>query len=484
MAKTPCYDKLLQTQPWSLLNASEKEVGLPSGQIGNSEVGHMNLGAGRVVYQDIIMIDDAVEAGELPSRPALAEMVQKLQQTGGTCHLMGLVSPGGVHSMQSHIAALANCVAAAGVPVAIHAFTDGRDTPPKDAVNSIPDFTASLDGQNIQVATVTGRYWALDRDNRWDRVKTAFDAIAHGRGQAEANSPLEAVTQSYTKDTPDEFIAPTIIGGYNGMKDGDGVLMANFRADRAREILSAFVEPGFDEFDTGNVASLSAACGMVVYSEDLSKHVTAIFPPKDIRNTFGEVVSKSRLKQLRIAETEKYPHVTFFFNGGQETPFEGEDRILIPSPNVATYDLQPEMSAPTVTNNLVEAIGSGKYDVIIANFANPDMVGHTGSLEAAIKAVETIDTCLDKLVTALSSAKGTMLITADHGNVEQMRDPDTGQPHTAHTLNLVPFVLVNGPPGVSVQDGKLSDIAATMLNLIDIPKPEDMSGSSLLKLSA
>jgi 2,3-bisphosphoglycerate-independent phosphoglycerate mutase len=477
--ETPVFDRLWANQPRAFLTASEEAVGLPEGQIGNSEVGHMNLGAGRVVLQDLLKITKAIRDGDLDNNDALQAHIKALKESGGTCHLMGLLSPGGVHSHQEHMAGLARAVAKHGVPVAIHAFTDGRDTPPQAGKGYLEDFLSSIaDVDGARLATVDGRYYAMDRDKRWERTEKAYQAIVEAEGERAVDGP-GAIQQSYDADTTDEFILPTVIGDYAGMADGDGVLFANFRADRARQILTALLDPDFEGFARRQV-DLADACGMVEYSEALAERMRVIFPPKTLTRLMGEVVAGAGLTQLRIAETEKYPHVTYFFNGGEEREYKGEDRIMVPSPKVATYDLQPEMSAPEVTDKLVEAIDSGKYDFVVINYANPDMVGHTGSLDAAIKAVETVDAALGRLVDAVERQGGVMLVTADHGNCEMMRDPDNGGPHTAHTLNRVPLVLVGGPEGARLNDGKLADVAPTLLALLGLAQPEEMTGTPLV----
>ncbi|OYD85805.1 2,3-bisphosphoglycerate-independent phosphoglycerate mutase [Azospirillum brasilense] len=478
---TPNWDRLWSSEPRAFLEASEEEVGLPKGQMGNSEVGHMNLGAGRVVRQDLVMIDHAIVEGELERNAALNDLAKTLLASGGRCHILGLLSPGGVHSHQDHIAALAGVLAHEGVPVEIHAFTDGRDVPPQSAKDQMAEFMADVHAlPGVTVATVSGRYYAMDRDKRWDRVAKAYAALVSAQGEKAAD-PIQAIEQSYAAGTHDEFILPTVIDGYTGMKDGDAILMANFRADRAREILAAFVDPAFDGFERASVPKLAAAVGMVEYSSTLAKLMTTIFPPKSLTKVLGEVVSEAGLTQLRIAETEKYPHVTFFFNGGEERVYPGEDRILVPSPKVATYDLQPEMSAAEVTDKVVAAVDSGKYDLVVINYANPDMVGHSGILSAAIKAVEAVDVSLGRLEAAVRAQGGVMLVTADHGNCELMKDPQTNGPHTAHTLDKVPLVLVNGPAGVSaIRSGRLADIAPTLLDLMKLPQPAEMTGKSLI----
>ena len=481
LARTPNWDRYTRDMPRAVLNASAHEVGLPDGQMGNSEVGHMNLGAGRVVMQDLPRIDTAVKDGSLAANPRLGAFIAALKTSGGTCHLLGLLSPGGVHSHQDHMAALARIVAGAGVPVAVHAFLDGRDTPPKSALDYMARFEAALAGaKGARVATVTGRYYAMDRDKRWDRVEKAYRVLTAAEGQR-VGSARAAVESAYGRGESDEFVLPTAVGDYAGMRDGDGLLMANFRADRAREILAALADPGFKGFARAYVPALAARAGMTEYSAELNPLFPALFPAEELTRILGEVIANAGLKQLRIAETEKYAHVTFFLNGGREREFPGEERILVPSPKVATYDLQPEMSADEVTDKLVAAIASGRFDLIVVNYANGDMVGHTGILAAAIKAAEAIDRCLGRLERAVVDAGGTLLITADHGNCEQMADPDAGQAHTAHTLNLVPAILVNGPKTVrALNAGRLADVAPTILALMGLPQPREMTGRSLL----
>ena len=480
-AKTPVWHELMRRWPHAQLNASEHYVGLPDGQMGNSEVGHTNIGAGRVVIQDLPRIDKALTEGKVASLPPLQEFIAKLKQSGGTAHVMGLVSPGGVHSHQHQIAALATIVSDAGVPVAVHAFLDGRDTPPQSAAGYLKQFQRDVAGHGaIRIATVTGRYYAMDRDKRWDRVAKAYAALTAAAGE-HADDPVKAVEAAYARGETDEFVLPTAIGDYRGIKDGDGVFFANFRADRIREIAAALLDPDFPGFPRDKHIAFAAALGLVEYSTELNRFMATLFPPQDLSGTFGEIVSNAGLTQLRIAETEKYAHVTFFFNGGRETVLPGEERILVPSPKVATYDQQPEMSAPEVTDKVVAAIRSGRFDVMVLNYANTDMVGHTGKLDAAMKAVETVDACLGRLAEAVEKAGGTLVITADHGNAEMMRDPDTGEPHTAHTLNPVPFVIVNPPGAVArVENGRLADVAPTLLDLLGLPKPAAMTGHSLI----
>jgi 2,3-bisphosphoglycerate-independent phosphoglycerate mutase len=480
-AKTPNWQRFFATAPHAKLQASELYVGLPPGQMGNSEVGHMNIGAGRVVLQDLPRIDQAIADGSLAREPALASFIAALKASGGAAHLLGLLSPGGVHSHQNHMAALARLLDGAGVPVKVHAFLDGRDTPPRSALEYLAKFAADIASlTGVAIATVSGRYYAMDRDKRWDRVEKAYRALTAAQGE-KAVDAAAAVRQSYATDKGDEFVLPTAISDYAGMRDGDGLLCANFRADRVRETLAALLDPGFSGFTRGRRVSFAAALGMTEYSTELNPFLATLFPPEDLHDTFGEIVSHAGLTQLRIAETEKYAHVTFFFNGGREAEFPGESRILVPSPKVATYDLQPEMAAPEVTAKLVEAIDQGRFDVIVVNFANTDMVGHTGDIAAAVKAVEAVDRCLGRLAEAVTRAGGSLLITADHGNAEMMRDPVTGQPHTAHTLNPVPLLLVNPPAGVTgLSDGRLADIAPTLLQLLGIGQPAAMTGRPLL----
>ncbi len=478
-AKTPTFDRLWASCPHGFLRTSGNDVGLPTGQMGNSEVGHLNIGAGRVVMQDLPRIDNAIASGEIARAPAVTGLIAKLKASGGTCHLVGLVSPGGVHSHQNHAVALARILTDAGITVAVHALTDGRDTPPQAATGYLKTFTASLPA-SAKIATVIGRYYAMDRDKRWDRVSKAYDAIVSGEGARFADTQA-AIADAYASKVTDEFIVPAAIGDYAGMKDGDGVLCFNFRADRVREILDAMLDPAFDGFARKRTVKVAAAVGMAQYSESLDRVMATIFPPQSFPNILGEVVAHAQRTQLRMAETEKYPHVTYFLNGGREEPFNGEDRIMVPSPKVATYDLQPEMSAPELTDKAVEAITSGKYDMIVLNFANADMVGHTGSIPAAVKAVETVDTGLGRIAKAIEQMGGALLVTADHGNAEMMVDPETGGPHTAHTLNPVPLILVGAGNRIVVKEGRLADIAPTMLELMGLPKPAEMTGQSLLQ---
>ena len=482
LASTPVFDRLMIECPTAFLRTSGIDVGLPNDQMGNSEVGHLNLGAGRVVNQDILRITAAIEDDTLARKAQLAELISKMSHSDGTCHLMGLISPGGVHSHQDQIVALAKILNDAGVKVSIHAFLDGRDTPPQSAANYIKQFSGIIDSLDlVSIATVAGRFYAMDRDNRWDRIAKAYSAIVSAEGDS-VTDPLTLIKTSYNQNVSDEFVLPTVIEGYDGMKDGDAVLMGNFRADRVRQILSALLDPEFEEFERSQTIALDCATGLVEYSESLNQFMESIFFPETLDKIFAEVISNAGLKQFRIAETEKYAHATFFFNGGIETPYPGEDRMLIPSPNVATYDEKPEMSAGEVTARLVDAVKSEKYDFIFVNYANPDMVGHTGKLPAAIKAIETVDQCLGLLEKAMVVSGGALLITADHGNAETMTDPETGNPFTSHTTNVVPAILVNSPQKhMLLENGKLADVAPTLMTLMAIDPPPEMTGRSLIR---
>jgi 2,3-bisphosphoglycerate-independent phosphoglycerate mutase len=464
--------------PHATLMTHGRDAGLPSGQMGNSEVGHTNIGAGRVVAMDLGQIDLAIEDGSFFENTAILDFIAKLQSTSGTAHIMGVVSDGGVHGHMDHMLAAARMIAQSGVPVVIHAIADGRDVAPKSAASYMTDLQNKLP-QGARIGTVTGRYYALDRDNRWDRVQRAYNAMVLGQG-AQAATPDQVISDHYANGKTDEFFDPTIIADYTGMKAGDGLFCLNFRADRAREILSAIADPAFDAFAVDTRPALSAALGMVDYSQAHSEFMTSAYPKRVIENTLGAWVAKQGLRQFRLAETEKYPHVTFFLNGGKETPEPGEDRFMPPSPKVATYDLAPEMAAAQVTDKLIEVIAAG-YDLIVVNYANPDMVGHTGDLNAAIKACEAVDQGLGRAIAALHDAGGVMIVTADHGNCETLRDPETGGAHTAHTLNPVPVILVNGPKGAGLADGRLADLAPTVLGLMGLPCPDEMTGQSLLR---
>jgi len=478
---TPNWHRMYNENPHCLIETSGLAVGLPEGQMGNSEVGHTNLGAGRVVMQDLPKIDLAIKDGSIKENPVLRSMIKSLKQNNKTAHIMGLMSPGGVHSSQQHIEALCKILDNEGIKVAVHAFLDGRDTPPSSAEKFLQDFESAIaDLKNVKIATISGRFYAMDRDKRWDRVELAYNNMVEATGARYATAE-EAIKSSYANKITDEFVVPCVIGDYQGMQDGDAILMANFRADRAREILYALADSEFSGFARNKIIDFSKHIGMTEYAADQQRFMETMYPPEALTHILGEVVAEHGLTQLRIAETEKYAHVTFFFNGGEEKEFNGEERILIASPKVATYDLKPEMSVYEVTEQLVKAIEDKRFDVIICNYANGDMVGHTGVMEAALKAVAAVDDCLGKVETAIKNVGGVMIITADHGNVEKMVDEKTGEPYTAHTVGSVPAILVNDKSGVcAIKDGKLADIAPTMLDLLNINKPIEMTGNSLL----
>lgn len=477
---TPCWDHMWENDPHILIQTSGEAVGLPGGQMGNSEVGHMNIGAGRIVYQDFTRIAEAIRDDSFHKNPALCGAIGRARDNGGTVHIMGLLSPGGVHSHEDQFFETVRLAAERGAAsIAVHAFLDGRDTPPRSARGSIERMQNLVNElPQASIRTLSGRYYAMDRDNRWDRVEKAYRAIAEGRADQSAETALEALEAAYERGENDEFVLPTVIGEYDGVAEGDVVLFINFRADRAREMTKAFVSEGFDGFERNRIKLADYVC-MTEYMEGLP--VSVAFPPATLERLLANELADAGLSQLRIAETEKYAHVTFFFNGGEETPFPGEERILVPSPKVATYDLQPEMSAPEVTEKLVDAIRSKRFDVIICNIANGDMVGHTGVWEAALKAVEAVDDCLSQVRAAVDDAGGEMLVTADHGNIELMRDVVSGQNHTAHTTFTVPLVF-HGREARFTDTGSLRDIAPTMLALLGLDKPEEMTGKSLLDL--
>jgi 2,3-bisphosphoglycerate-independent phosphoglycerate mutase len=487
-ASTPNWDRYWKEAPHTLISGSGTDVGLPDGQMGNSEVGHMNLGAGRVVYQDLTRINRAIEQGEFARNRALNKCFDRLQKSGGTLHVMGLLSPGGVHSHEDQIFALLKIAADRGMErVMLHAFLDGRDTPPRSARASLEKAEALFEALgNGQVASLCGRYYAMDRDRRWDRVSRAYNLLVRGEAPFHASSAVEALDQAYARDEGDEFVQPTAVHAEDELPvrfaDGDAVVFMNFRADRARQITRAIISETFDEFERRTVADLADFVMLTRYADDID--TSCAFDAPVLTNTLGEYVARHGRSQLRIAETEKYAHVTFFFSGGREDPFEGERRLLIPSPQVATYDLQPEMSAAKVTDELVSAIESAEYDLIICNYANGDMVGHTGVFDAAVQAVETLDECLGRLEAALSKVGGQMLITADHGNVEQMLDHVSEQAHTAHTSEPVPLVYL-GPDEVRfAEQGTLADVAPTLLDLMHMDIPQEMTGQSLVTISA
>ena len=483
-ANTPVYDRLRAQHANTLISGSGMDVGLPDGQMGNSEVGHMNLGAGRVVYQDFTRITKAIQDGDFFTNPALTSAVDQAVEKGKAVHILGLLSEGGVHSHQDHLIAMIELAAQRGAEkIYLHAFLDGRDTPPRSAQPSIDAIEAACAkiGKG-RIASLIGRYYAMDRDNRWDRVEQAWKLLADGQGIHHADSATAALAESYARDESDEFVKATSIGETVRMEDGDSVIFMNFRADRARELSHVFLDTEFAGFNRERLPQLSQFVMLTQYAADLS--APSAFAPTPLVNVLGEYLANQGKTQLRIAETEKYAHVTFFFSGGREQPFVGEERILIPSPNVATYDLQPEMSAPEVTDRIVEAIEQQKYDVIVVNYANGDMVGHTGVFDAAVAAVECLDHCVDRIVTALDKVGGEALITADHGNVEQMEDECTGQAHTAHTCEPVPFIYVGKRPATMRNDGVLADVAPTMLTLMGLPIPEQMTGRSIVELKA
>jgi 2,3-bisphosphoglycerate-independent phosphoglycerate mutase len=477
LANTPNFDRIMRKGPSAQLITHGPDAGLPSGQMGNSEVGHTNIGAGRVVAMDLGQIDLAIENGRYFEAAALVGFIETLKANGGTAHVMGLLSDGGVHGSLEHLIASVDLIAKTGVPVALHLITDGRDVAPSSALKYLETLEAALPN-GVSVATVCGRYYALDRDNRWERVSQAFHAMVSATGKAQPNAKA-VIDVSYAEGITDEFIKASVIGNYSGAKDGDGLFCLNFRADRAREILAALADPEFDAFETGERPEWSTALGMVEYSKAHNAYLDTVFPPRDIPNTLGAWVAKQGKLQFRCAETEKYPHVTFFLNGGVEVPEKGEDRYMAPSPSVATYDMQPEMSSAEVTDAFVGAINDG-YDLIVTNYANPDMVGHTGDLQAAIKACEAVDIGLGRVLEAIEKAGGAMIVTADHGNCEMMVDPVTGGPHTAHTTNPVPVALVGGPEGATLREGRLADLAPTLLQLMDLPQPDEMTGKSLI----
>lgn len=485
VGKTPNLDGLAAKYPNARLQASGEYVGLPDGQMGNSEVGHTNIGAGRIIYQELTRITKAIKDGDFFENEALLAAIGDAKKNGGALHLMGLVSPGGVHSHSQHLYGLLELAKKQGLQeVYVHAFLDGRDVPPASAAEYLDELEAKIKEIGVgKIAVISGRYYAMDRDKRWERVVKAYDAIAKGEGKT-AKSAAEAIQASYAdksekpEGVTDEFVVPVVIDGYKGMKSGDGVIFFNFRPDRARELTHAFTDATFDGFPRVEGLKLSFTT-MTQYEKGLN--VKIAYPPQSIQNTLGEVVSKAGLKQLRIAETEKYAHVTFFFNGGVEKEYEGEDRILVPSPKVATYDLQPEMSAVEVTDKVVEAIKSGKYDFIILNYANGDMVGHTGVLPAAIKAVETVDACVGRFVEALRSVGGEVVIIADHGNADVMVDPASKEPFTAHTTNPVPVICVSDRVK-AIHEGALCDVAPTLLTLAGMEIPKEMTGKVLVDM--
>ena len=482
LANTPNIDKLMKICPTSIIHTSGLQVGLPEGQMGNSEVGHTNIGAGRIVYQELTRITKSIEDGDFFSIPEFVSAIENCKKHGSKLHILGLLSDGGVHSHIRHLYGLLELAKRKDFEdVYVHCFMDGRDTPPASGESYIVKLEEKMREKGVgKIATISGRFYSMDRDKRWQRVQKAYDALVNGEGN-KATSAVSAIESSYQKEVFDEFVEPTVI--YSGDKPvakiekNDSVIFFNFRPDRARELTRTLVDPEFNEFETKNLDLYYVT--FTQYDATLP-NVNIAFKPEKLINTFGEYISKNGLTQLRIAETEKYAHVTFFFNGGEEKQYPGEDRILVPSPKVETYDIQPEMSAEEVTVKVVEAIKSGKYNSIILNYANPDMVGHTGSLEAAIKAIEKIDGCVQRVVDAVKEQNGVLLITADHGNAEQMIDEATGEPHTAHTTNPVPLILV-GKDNVRLKEGRLADLAPTMLEIMGLEKPQEMTGESLIE---
>jgi len=486
-ANKPVWDRLWNNNPHTLIRTSGAAVGLPTGQMGNSEVGHLNLGAGRVVYQEFTRVSRAIKTGSFFRNRTLTDAVDLAIENDKAVHLLGLLSPGGVHSHEDHIHAMVELARQRGAKkIYLHAFLDGRDTPPRSAASSIESMQQLFDKLGGgRFASIIGRYYAMDRDHRWPRIQAAYDLITQGKGEFVALDAMSALEMAYARDESDEFVKATAIvpAGKEPVcvEDGDVMVFMNYRSDRARQITRPFIEPGFDGFMREREPGLGSFVSLTEYKSDFD--VPVAYPAERLKNVFGEYVAKNGLRQLRLAETEKYAHVTFFFNGGEEEPFDGEDRVLVKSPMVPTYDLQPEMSAPEVTDNLVAAIESGTYDVIVCNYANPDMVGHTGKFDAAVQAIEALDSCLGRIVDALANAGGEMLVTADHGNAELMLNSETGQAYTAHTTNPVPLIYV-GRPAQLLENGALSDVAPSMLYLMSMPLPPEMTGTPLVELLA
>jgi len=484
-AITPTWDTLWQDCPHTLVSGAGEAVGLPAGQMGNSEVGHLNMGAGRIVYQDYTRVTKSIDDGDFYNNPVLLAGIQEAIQNNKKIHIFGLLSPGGVHSHEKHIHAFLECCHKQNAKqVVMHAFLDGRDTPPRSALSSLETLDKKFkEYQFGGIASIVGRYYAMDRDKRWERTQLAYELVCHGQAEFTAISAAEALEQAYKRDESDEFVKPTHItcDFPSNIEDGDVIVFMNFRADRARQLTHALTDQHFDGFERTRFPKLGQFISLTSYSDHLRTNIA--FAPKKQSNVFAEVIAKHDLAQLHIAETEKYAHVTFFFNGGREEPFPGEDRILVPSPKVATYDLKPEMSANELTDELVGAISSEKYDAIICNFANADMVGHSGNFDATVLAIETIDNCLKCIINTLEKVGGECVITADHGNAECMRDPSTEQAHTAHTTQPVPFVYVGRPAKISNEQPILSDLAPTLLHLMGIEKPVEMTGCSIIEVS-
>jgi len=478
-ADTPSLDQLFRNYPWCSLQASGADVGLVADQMGDSNVGHLNIGAGRIVYQCLGLINQAIQSGDFQKNEVILQMIRRAKANGKTLHLMGLLSDGGVHSHLQHLIALLAMAKQEGLSqVSVHAFLDGRDVAPQSALVYISQLEATMQQIGVgRIATVSGRFYAMDRDHRWERLQSFWQTLAEGKGET-AGSAMEAVSKAYAAGITDEFILPTLLKGSNPLQDGDQVFFFNYRADRARELCQALLEPDFKGFTRGKWPKINLA-SMTEY--DASFHIPVAFQPANMKNTLGEVVAKAGFSQLRLAETEKYAHVTFFFDGGAEAEWSGEERILIPSPQVATYDLQPEMSAPEITAQLVAAIQNRRHELIVVNYANGDMVGHTGNWEAAIKAMEVLDQSVAKVVEAIRAVNGSILITADHGNIEQMVDETTGEPHTAHTVWPVPCLLIAADAELRLRNtGRLADLAPTVLSLLQIEQPQEMTGQSLL----
>ncbi len=483
-ANTPVWDKLWQNCPHTLVDASAEAVGLPRGQMGNSEVGHTHMGAGRLLRQNLVRINHDIEQGQFQQNDVLIDAIEKAKQGNKAVHILGLLSPGGVHSHEQHIQAMAEMAVANGATeVYAHTFLDGRDTPPRSALASLKALDKKFEQLGTgRTASIIGRYYAMDRDKRWARTEAAYDMLTTGKADFYADTAERGLQMAYDRGENDEFVQSTLVGDPVMINDGDVIIFMNFRADRARQLTRAFTESDFHEFTRHHCPALAEFVSLTEYASDI--HTNVAYPPLQPDEVFGQYIAEFGMRQLRIAETEKYAHVTFFFNGGTETPFPGEDRILIPSPKVPTYDLQPEMSAPELTDRLVDAISSNTYDVIICNYANPDMLGHTGNFDAAVKAIETIDECLSHITKALAKVGGEAIITADHGNVETMFNPETGQPHTAHTNNLVPVIYIGRPATPTTDTGVLFDIAPTLLNIMQLDPAPGMTGKSLFKLEA
>ena len=483
-AYTPNFDYLNNNYPSTQILASGEDVGLPKGQVGNSEVGHMNIGCGRVLKQNLLRIDESIKSDSLKKHDLINNFVNDVSLGNGTTHILGLVSNGGVHSKDNHILELANILVRKNIKVIIHAFTDGRDVLPNSALSSLVKFNSKLP-KGASIGSVMGRFFSMDRDNRWDRTLIAWKTLVLGEANYYSTNIKGLIQDAYNRGETDEFISPTIIkkneeNYFKGIKNGDGLIIANFRSDRVRQIINSLTDKNFNNFVRSKTIDYSSLLGMVPYSYEIDKLMPSLFPKNNINNSLGEILSNSGLKQLRIAETEKYPHVTFFFNGGDEKVFNGEERILISSPKVETYDLTPKMSASEITDEIIKSINNKNFDIIIANFANPDMVGHSGNYESTLQAVEYVDECVGKIFKASNEKNNILILTSDHGNSETMWDEDQKSKHTAHTNNLVPFILVNGGDDIKLNKGKLSDIAPTIIELLNIDKPKEIEGNSLI----